>query len=78
MYRERPPEGLLPKTFHLDLPEDLSKAVEQCHNDEEVKQVGIEWGIQQCRELMQHGVPSIHFYSMGATDSIRAIAQAVY
>ena len=70
--------NVLPKTFHLDLPEDLSKAVEQCHNDEEVKQVGIEWGIQQCRELMQHGVPSIHFYSMGATDSIRAIAQAVY
>ncbi|MBR1668317.1 MAG: methylenetetrahydrofolate reductase [Bacteroidaceae bacterium] len=70
--------NVLPKTFHLDLPEALSRAVEQCKNDDEVKQVGIEWGIQQCRELMQHGVPSIHFYSMGATDSIRAIAKEIY
>lgn len=69
---------VLPKTFHLDLPEDLSKAVEQCRNDEEVAKVGIEWGVQQCRELMQHGVPSIHFYSMGATESIRAIAKEIY
>lgn len=70
--------NVLPKTFHLDLPEDLSKAVERCKNDEEVKQVGIEWGVEQCRELMRHGVPSIHFYSMGATESIRAIAQQIY
>ena len=70
--------NVLPKTFHLDLQEALSRAVEQCKNDDEVKQVGIEWGIQQCRELMQHGVPSIHFYSMGATDSIRAIAKEIY
>lgn len=70
--------NVLPKTFHLDLPEILSKAMEQCRTDEEVKQLGIEWGIQQCRELIQHGVPSIHFYTMGATDSIRAIAKEIY
>ena len=70
--------SVLPKTFHLDLPEDLSKAMEQCKTDEEVKQVGIEWGIEQCRPLIKHGVPSIHFYTMGATDSIKEIAKTVY
>lgn len=70
--------NVLPKTFHLDLPEVLSKEMEKCTTDEQVKQLGIEWGIQQCRELMQHGVPSIHFYSMGATESIRAIAKEIY
>ena len=70
--------NVLPKTFHLDLPEVLSKEMEKCITDEQVKQLGIEWGIQQCRELMQHGVPSIHFYSMGATESIRAIAKEIY
>ncbi len=70
--------NVLPKTFHLDLPEALSKAVEQCKNDEEVKQVGIEWGIQQCRELMQNKVPSIHFYTVSAVDSIRQIAKEIY
>lgn len=70
--------NVLPKTFHLDLPEELSKAVEACKNDAEVRQVGIEWGIQQCRELISHGVPSLHFYSIGAADSIREIAKEIY
>ena len=70
--------NVLPKTFHLDLPEALSKAVEQCKTDAEVKQVGIEWGIQQCKELIQHKVPSIHFYTVSAVDSIRQIAKDIY
>ena len=70
--------NVLPKTFHLDLPEALSKAVEACKTDEEVKQVGIEWGVEQCRELMRHGVPSIHFYTVSAVDSIKEIAKQIY
>ena len=70
--------NVLPKTFHLDLPEELSKAVEACKTDAEVRQVGIEWGIQQCRELISRGVPSLHFYSIGAADSIREIAKEIY
>jgi methylenetetrahydrofolate reductase (NADPH) len=70
--------NVLPKTFHIDLPEALSREMEKCTTDAEVKQLGIEWGIQQCRELMQHHVPSIHFYSMGATESIREIAKEIY
>ncbi len=70
--------NVLPKTFHLDLPEPLSKAMEACKTDAEVKQVGIEWGIEQCKELVRHGVPSIHFYSIGAAESIKEIAKQVY
>lgn len=70
--------NVLPKTFHIDLPEPLSKAMEQCRTDAEVQRVGIEWGVEQCRELMRHGVPSIHFYTMGATESIREIAREIY
>ena len=46
--------------------------------DAEVQQVGVEWCIQQCKELKEHGVPSIHFYSIGAIDSIREVAKAIY
>jgi methylenetetrahydrofolate reductase (NADPH) len=70
--------NVLPKTFHLDLPEALSHEMERCTTDDQIKQLGIEWGIAQCKELMQHHVPSIHFYTMGATDSIRQIAKAIY
>lgn len=70
--------NVLPKTFHLDLPDALTKAVEACKTDEEVKQVGIEWGVAQCKELIQHGVPSLHFYTVSAVDSIRQIAEKIY
>lgn len=70
--------SVLPKTFHCDLPYELSSAVQQCATDEQVRQVGIEWAVQQCRELMQHGVPSIHFYTVSAVDSIREIARQIY
>lgn len=70
--------SVLPKTFHIDLPQELSCEMERCQTDEQVKQVGIEWCVAQCRELIRHGVPSIHFYSMGAVDSIKEIAKQVY
>ena len=46
--------------------------------DAEAQQVGIEWCVQQCKELIAHGVPSLHFYSVGATDSIREVAKQIY
>lgn len=69
---------VLPKTFHLDLPEALAKEVAKCNSDEEVKQVGIEWGVEQCKELIKNGVPSLHFYTVSAVDSIKEIAKRVY
>lgn len=69
---------VLPKTFHLDLPEALSKEMEKCKTDEEIKQVGIEWSTEQCKELMRHGLPSIHFYTVSAVDSIKEIAKRIY
>ena len=68
----------LPKTFNVELPDEITGELLRCKTDEEVKQLGIEWGIQQCKELIDHKALSIHFYSMGATESIRKIAQAIY
>ena len=70
--------SVIPKTFKVDIPEELAHEVQKCTTDEQVRQVGIEWCIRQCRELMAHGVPSIHFYSIGAADSIREVARQIY
>ena len=69
---------LVPKTFRCDLPEPLAHELFRCTTDEAVKQVGIEWAIEQCRDLIAHGVPSIHFYTVSAVDSIAQIAPQVY
>jgi len=68
----------VPKTFRCDLPFALSEELRHCKSDEEVKQVGIEWGINQCRDLIAHGIPSLHFYTLSAVDSIKKIAETIY
>jgi methylenetetrahydrofolate reductase (NADPH) len=60
------------------MPDDLVKAIEKCKTNDEVKQVGIEWGIQQSKELMSAGVPVLHYYSMSKSDAVRQIAEALF
>lgn len=69
---------MVPKTFHCDLPQALTAEIRKCTTDDEAKQVGIEWAVEQCRELMRHNVPSLHFYTVSAVDSIREIARRIY
>jgi methylenetetrahydrofolate reductase (NADPH) len=69
---------ILPQIFRLDLPEDLVKAVEGCKDNKAVRQVGAEWTIQQSKELYEAGVPVLHYYSMGKSDNIKAIAEALF
>lgn len=70
--------NVLPKTFRTDFPEDLVAELLKCKNDADAALVGREWGTAQCRELMEHGVPSIHFYTMNAVDQVCEIAKAIY
>lgn len=69
---------VLPKVFHVDLPEALAVELGKCKDNKQAVEVGVEWGTMQARELKAQGVPSIHFYSMMATDSVYRIAKAVY
>ncbi len=69
---------VLPKTFHIDIPEELSEEVEKCTDNAAVKEVGIKWCIQQSKELIKHNVPTLHFYSMGKSDPIYRIARELF
>jgi len=69
---------VLPRIFRSSIPDELAVELRKCKTDEEAKEVGVEWGIKQCKELMEYGVPSLHFYSLLATDSVRRIAKEIY
>ena len=70
--------NLLPHRFHVDLPEALILEVIKCKDNADVKQVGIEWCIQQSKELQKAGIPVLHYYSMGKSDNIQTIASHVF
>jgi methylenetetrahydrofolate reductase (NADPH) len=69
---------LLPQVFRIDLPQDLIDVIEDCKDNKAVRQAGIEWAIQQSKELKAAGVPVLHYYSMGKSDNIQAIAKGVF
>ncbi|ARK12139.1 methylenetetrahydrofolate reductase [Fibrivirga algicola] len=69
---------ILPRLFHLHMPDDLVNAVAACENDAQARQVGIEWSIQQGRELIAAGAPVLHFYTMGKGDNVQKIARELF
>jgi len=69
---------ILPEIFHLEIPSDFVAEARKCANNAAIKQLGIEWAVQQGKELIQAGVPALHFYTMSKSDSVRAIAEKLF
>ena len=70
--------NLIPHRFHVDLPQDLILEVIKCKDNEQVRSVGVEWCVEQSKELKKAGLPVLHYYSMGKSDNIRSIASQVF
>lgn len=68
----------LPKIFNIDIPIELYKEVEKAKDDKAAEQIGIEWCIQQSKELIQRGAPVIHFYTMSRSGSTMAVAKEIF
>jgi methylenetetrahydrofolate reductase (NADPH) len=69
---------ILPEIFHLEIPSDFVAEARKCANNAAIKQLGIEWAVQQGKELIQAGVPALHFYTMSKSDSVRSIAEKLF
>jgi len=69
---------VLPEIFHADIPEEFAAELRRCKTDAEAAELGVEWCIMQAKDLINHGVPSIHFYTMMATQSVKRVAEKVY
>ncbi|HOZ86212.1 MAG TPA: methylenetetrahydrofolate reductase, partial [Bacteroidia bacterium] len=68
----------LPKIFQCDIPQPFYEELEKCKNDQQIRELGIEWCTQQSKELVKAGVPCLHFYTMGSSDATRAVAAQVF
>lgn len=70
---------LLPESFSLDIPVELTEAVRDAGDDREaVYRIGTQWSIKQCKDLINQGVPSIHLYTMGKTRNILEILKECF
>jgi methylenetetrahydrofolate reductase (NADPH) len=70
--------NLIPHRFSVDLPDTLIMEIVRAKDNDAVKQIGIEWCVQQSKELIDAGFPVLHYYSMGKSDNIKAIAEQLF
>jgi methylenetetrahydrofolate reductase (NADPH) len=69
---------ILAKLFHIDIPDELTDEVEHAKSNDAIKQIGVEWCAQQCKELIAAKVPVLHFYTMGKSEATRKICEKVF
>jgi len=70
--------SVLPKIFHTEIPEAFAAELRKCKTDADALEAGVEWCTMQAKDLIKNNVPSIHFYSLMATQSVRRVAEQVY
>ena len=63
----------LPKIFRCEIPQALAEEVEAADKGQ-VKDIGVEWAVQQCTELLEKGAPSIHIYTMMRSQVVTRVA----
>jgi methylenetetrahydrofolate reductase (NADPH) len=70
--------NIIPRTFHVDIPEELSNEIMKCKTDADVAIVGTEWLLKQSKELKEAGVPVLHYYTLGKPDIIANVVQELF
>lgn len=68
---------IIPRTFHVDVPEELSTAILKCKTDAEVEVVGTEWLLKQSKELKAAGVPVLHYYTLGKPKMVSSVVKEI-
>jgi len=69
---------VLPRVFSCELPEALASELRKARTDADAVEVGVAWCIDQCRDLIRHGVPGLHFYTLMASDSVKRVAKEIF
>lgn len=68
----------IPITFSVDIPIELYDQVNRAKDAKEIREIGVWWGINQVKELIDYGVPGIHFYTIGSINSVEKIVKASF
>ena len=71
--------SVIPEAFSLDIPVELTREMTKAKdNKEALYRIGTEWCTMQCKDLIAHGVPAVHFYTMGKSRNITEILRECF
>ena len=69
--------SVIPRTFNVEIPSDLSNEIMRCKTDADVEIVGTEWLLEQSRELKKAGVPVLHYYTLGKPHVVANVVKEI-
>ena len=71
--------SVIPEAFSLDIPVELTREMTKAKDSKEaLYRIGTEWCTMQCKDLIAHGVPAVHFYTMGKSQNITEILKSCF
>lgn len=70
--------NVLPKVFRTELPEALASELRNAKSDAEASEIGVKWCVEQSRDLLQHGAPGIHYYTMSLSEGVSKVVKKVF
>nr|WP_321296243.1 methylenetetrahydrofolate reductase [NAD(P)H] [uncultured Sphaerochaeta sp.] len=68
----------IPQTFHVDFPSELVQLLNKAQKLSEIREIGVYWCTKQAKDLLEHGVPGVHFYTLGKAESVSRIVREVF
>lgn len=69
---------LLPRSFHIDIPQELVTIMAKAKTNDDAYKIGIEWASRQSEQLLAHGVPAIHYYTMARPDNVCQVVRNAF
>jgi len=69
---------VIPHIFNVEIPVDLSKAISAAKTEAACEQIGTEWLLAQCKDLLAKGVPVLHFYTLGKPQVICNVLKQLF
>jgi methylenetetrahydrofolate reductase (NADPH) len=65
----------IPGIFNVEVPHDLTKEIMNAKTDAACEEIGTEWLLAQCRDLLKNNVPILHFYTLGKPKVVSKVLQ---
>jgi len=69
---------VIPSIFNVEVPVDLSRALMAAKTEAACEQIGTEWLLSQCKDLLAQGVPILHFYTLGKPNVVHNVLKALF
>ena len=70
--------SVIPSIFNVDIPIELTKEISNATSEAACEQIGTEWLLAQCKDLLKAGVPVLHFYTLGKPQVVMNVLKQLF